>query len=190
MNLSIDLTKGQRINLEKESPGLSVLKLGLGWDASTAPGVKFDADASILILGADDKALSATDFVFYKNKESTCKSVIHSGDNLTGDGEGFDEVITINLKTLPDAATRLLVPVTIHEATERNQNFGQINNASVTLLNDESKAVIAKYDLTEDYSTSTGVIFVEIYKKDGSWRAQAKGEGVADLRTFLTTYGL
>lgn len=184
---TISLTKGQRINLEKVAPGLKVLKLGLEWDENATHGVEFDADASILILDADDKMI---DFVFYSNPQSTCKSVVHSGDNRTGKGDGFDETITINLSTLPDNAARMIVPVTIHQAAERNQNFGQINNAAVSLVNGENEELVAKYDLSEDYSTFTGVVFAEVYKKDGEWRAQAKGDGVADLQTFLAGFGI
>lgn len=189
--MAISLSKGSRINLTKEAPGLSKLMLGLGWDARVTDGQDFDADVSILMLGADGKAIGEEGFVFYGAKTSGCGSVVHNGDNTTGEGDGDDETVNVSLNDVPDGVAKMLVAVTIHDADVRNQNFGQIENAYVRLVNDADGSDIARYDLTEDYSTETCLIFAEVYKKDGEWRAQAKGEGFAGgLSKFLETYGL
>jgi tellurium resistance protein TerD len=189
--MAISLSKGSRINLSKEAPGLSKLMLGLGWDARVTDGKSFDADVSILMLGADGKAIGDQGFVFYGAKVSGCGSVTHNGDNTTGEGDGDDETVNLSLNDVPDTVSKLLVAVTIHEADERGQNFGQIENAYIRLVNEDGGADIARYDLSEDYSTETCLIFAEVYKKDNEWRAQAKGEGFAGgLAKFLESYGL
>lgn len=189
--MAINLNKGSRINLEKEAPGLSKLHLGLGWDLRKTDGVDFDLDASVLMLDNADKAIGEGGFVFYNAKTSTCGSVVHQGDNLTGEGDGDDEVITVDLTKIPENVEKLLVAVTIHDAETRNQNFGQIDNAFIRIANLDNGEDIARYDLTEDYSAETSLIFAEIYKKDGQWRAVAKGDGFAGgLSAFLGTYGL
>lgn len=189
--MAIDLSKGGRINLEKEAPGLKKLHLGLGWDLRKTDGADFDLDASVLMLDEADKAIGSEGFVFYNAKQSGCGSVVHQGDNLTGEGDGDDEVITVNLETLQANVNKLLVAVTIHEADSRNQNFGLVDNAFIRIANQDTGEDIARYDLTEDYSSETSLIFAEIYKKDDQWRAVAKGDGFAGgLSAFLSTYGL
>jgi tellurium resistance protein TerD len=189
--MSINLSKGGRINLEKEAPGLSKLHLGLGWDVRKTDGNSFDLDASVLMLGTDEKAIGSESFIYYNAKKSVCGSVEHLGDNLTGEGEGDDEVITVNLATLPENVSKLLVAVTIHDAEQRKQNFGAVDNAFIRISNLDDDKEIARYDLTEDYSSETSLIFGELYKKDGEWRFAAKGDGFAGgLAALLATYGL
>ena len=189
--MPISLTKGSRINLSKEAPGLNKLMLGLGWDARITDGAEFDADVSILMLDSAGKAIGEDGFVFYGAPNSVCGSVKHNGANRTGEGEGDDETVDLILDKVPANVDRMLVAVTIHEADSRNQNFGMIENAFIRLVNQDGDTEIARYDLTEDYSTETCLIFAEVYKKDGEWRAQAKGEGFAGgLAKFLENYGL
>jgi len=189
--MAIQLSKGSRINLSKSSPGLSKLMLGLGWDSRVTDGAAFDADVSVLMLDSAGKAIGEQGFVFYGSKTSACGSVIHNGDNTTGEGEGDDESISISLADVPAEVEKLLVAVTIHEAAERNQNFGQIDNAFIRMVNSETNEEISRYDLTEDYSVETCVIFAEVYRKDGEWRALAKGDGFeGGLGKFLESYGL
>ncbi|WP_067516674.1 TerD family protein [Endozoicomonas ascidiicola] len=189
--MAINLQKGGRINLEKEAPGLSNIHLGLGWDLRKTDGSDFDLDASILMLNQDDKAIGEGGFIFYNTDTSSCGSVKHLGDNRTGAGEGDDEVLTVDLQKVPDNVSKMLVAVTIHEGDERNQNFGLVDNAFVRVVNQDTGEEIARYDLTEDYSAETSLIFGELYKKDDSWRFAAKGDGFAGgLSAFLGTYGL
>lgn len=189
--MAINLQKGGRVNLEKEAPGLSNIHLGLGWDLRKTDGNDFDLDASILMLDENDKAIGEGGFVFYNSASSSCGSVKHLGDNRTGAGEGDDEVLTVDLKKVPETVCKMLVAVTIHEGEARNQNFGLVDNAFVRVVNQDSGEEITRYDLTEDYSAETSLIFGELYKKDGAWRFAAKGDGFAGgLSAFLGTYGL
>ncbi len=189
--MAINLSKGGRVNLEKEAPGLANLHLGLGWDLRKTDGTAFDLDASVLMLDTSDRAIGAGGFVFYNNATSACGSVVHAGDNLTGEGEGDDEVISVDLTKVPENVAKLLVAVTIHDAENRNQNFGMVDNGFIHVANKDSGEDIVRYDLTEDYSAETSVIFGELYKKDGQWRFAAKGDGFAGgLSAFLKTYGL
>jgi tellurium resistance protein TerD len=189
--VGISLEKGGRINLSKEAPGMTKIRVGLGWDVRVTDGTAFDLDASIIMVNAQGKAPNEGAFVFYNNKKSACGSVEHMGDNKTGEGTGDDEVISVTLSTLPAEIERLVVAVTIHEAESRNQNFGQIDNAYIRITNADTNEEIARYDLTEDYSTATSLIFGEVYKKDAQWRFSAKGDGFAGgLGKLLETFGL
>jgi len=189
--MAVSLQKGGRVNLEKEAPGLAKMRVGLGWDVRKTDGVDFDLDASLLMLDASDKAIGQGGFVFYNNRTSACGSTVHLGDNLTGAGEGDDEQITIELAKVPANVQRMLIAVTIHEADTRGQNFGQVDNAFIRVVNADDNTEIARYDLTEDYSTEVAVIFGEVYRKDGEWRFAAKGDGFGGgLKAFLAAYGL
>jgi tellurium resistance protein TerD len=189
--MAVNLSKGGRVNLEKEAPGLQNVLLGLGWDARKTDGKDFDLDASLLMLDSDDKPLNDSSFIFYNNKTSSCGSVVHQGDNLTGEGEGDDEVILVALPKVPEKTSKMIVAVTIHDAESRNQNFGQIDNAFIRVDNNDNNEDIARYDLTEDYSSETSLIFGELYRKDGEWRFVAKGDGFAGgLTAYLATYGI
>lgn len=189
--MAINLSKGGRVNLEKEAPGLQSVLLGLGWDAKKTDGADFDLDASVLMLDADGKALGERNFVFYNNQSSECGSVKHQGDNLSGEGEGDDEVIIVELPKVPESVTKMLIAVTIHDADSRNQNFGQVDNAFIRVANNANNEDIARYDLSEDFSSETSVIFGELYRKDSEWRFAAKGDGFAGgLSAYLASYGL
>lgn len=188
----IDLTKGSRINLSKEAPGATRFALGLGWDVRITDGAEFDLDASALLLDANGKPVGGTSsLVFYGQQSSPCGGVVSSGDNRTGDGDGDDETLTVDLSKINSDIEKIVLVVTIHEADVRGQNFGMVNNAYVRILQDDKEQPVARYDLSEDYSVETAVIFGELYKKDGDWRFAAKGDGFAGgLAAFLKGYGL
>lgn len=190
--MAVSLTKGQRVSLEKISPGLSEVFIGLGWDVkATDTGSDFDLDSSLFLLGANEKLISDNHFIFYNNLTSPDpdKSVQHMGDNLTGAGEGDDEIIKINLKKVPNDVQKILVTVTIHEAQQRHQNFGQVQNAFVRLVNAETQQEAVRYDLVEDYSIETALIMAELYRKDGEWRLNAVGSGYqGGLQALLDRY--
>ncbi|MGI0115499.1 TerD family protein [Zooshikella sp. RANM57] len=189
--MAISLEKGGRVNLAKEAPGLSKMHVGVGWDIRATDGSAFDLDASLLMVNSQGKGIGEGGFVFYNNTKSACGAIQHMGDNLTGAGEGDDEVIKVNLSSIPAEVEKLVIVVTIHDAESRNQNFGLVENAFIRILNDDNQQEVIRYDLTEDYSTETSLIFGEIYKKDGDWRFVAKGDGFAGgLGAFLQTYGL
>jgi tellurium resistance protein TerD len=190
--MTVSLTKGQRISLEKVAPGLSEVFIGLGWDIKpTDTGYDFDLDTSIFLLGSNEKILSDHHFIFYNNLTSpdSDKSVQHMGDNLTGFGEGDDEVIKINLKKVPADVQKIVITVTIHEAQQRSQNFGQVQNAFVRVVNAQTKQEVVRYDLAEDFSIETALIMAEIYRKDGEWRLNAVGAGYqGGLQSLLDRY--
>ncbi len=190
--MAVSLTKGQRVSLEKISPGLSEVYIGLGWDVKeTDTGLDFDLDSALFLLGANDKLISDNHFIFYNNLTSPDpdKSVQHMGDNLTGAGDGDDEVIKINLKKVPNDVQKILVTVTIHEAQQRHQNFGQVQNSFVRIVNDQTQQEAVRYDLVEDYSIETALIMAELYRKDGEWRLNAVGSGYqGGLQALLDRY--
>ncbi|CAD5947413.1 TerD family protein [Planktothrix agardhii] len=190
--MGVSLTKGQRVSLDKIAPGLSEVFVGLGWDVKvTDTGSDFDLDSSLFLLGANEKLISDNHFIFYNNLTSPDpdKSVQHTGDNLTGVGEGDDEVVKINLKKIPADIQKIIVTVTIHEAQQRHQNFGQVQNAFVRIVNAETKQEVVRYDLVEDYSIETALIMAELYRKDGEWRLNAVGAGYqGGLQTLLDRY--
>ena len=178
--MAINLSKGQRISLEKVAPGLVQIFIGLGWDINvTDTGSDFDIDASLFLLGSDEKLISDKHFIFYNNQNSPDpeQSVKQLGDNRTGAGEGDDEIIDVNLKTVPSEVEKIVIAVTIHEADKRQQNFGQVSNAFVRVVNCENEEEIIRYDLTEDFSIETALIMAELYRKDGEWRMNAVGAG-------------
>ncbi|GAB4530780.1 MAG: TerD family protein [Pleurocapsa sp.] len=190
--MAVNLSKGQRISLEKVAPGLKAVFVGLGWDTNiTDTGHDFDIDASIFLLGNNEKILSDNHFIFYNNLASPDpdKSVEHLGDNRTGAGEGDDEVIQINLQKVPGDIQKIVITVTIHEAKERQQNFGQVHNAFVRVVNVANGEEVARYDLTEDFSVETALIMAEIYRKDEEWRFNAVGAGYeGGLQALLDRY--
>jgi tellurium resistance protein TerD len=190
--MAVSLTKGQRISLEKISPGLSEVFIGLGWDVkATDTGSDFDLDSSLFLLGANETLISDNHFIFYNNLTSPDpeKSVQHMGDNLTGAGEGDDEIIKINLKKVPNDVQKILVTVTIHEAQQRRQNFGQVQNSFVRIVNAQTQQEAVRYDLVEDYSIETALIMAELYRKDGEWRLNAVGAGYqGGLQALLDRY--
>lgn len=178
--MAISLQKGANVNLTKSAPGLTKALLGLGWDARSTDGAAFDLDASALLLGANGKVRSDADFVFYGNKATADGSVTHGGDNLTGEGDGDDETITVDLTKVPADVERIALVVSIYEANERSQTFGQVRNAFIRLANADTNTEEVRYDLSEDYSTETAVIFAEIYRNNGEWKFKAIGQGFGD----------
>ncbi|MEG4167712.1 MULTISPECIES: TerD family protein [unclassified Microcoleus] len=189
----VQVERGTPLGLvEKISPGLSEVFIGLGWDVkATDTGSDFDLDSSLFLLGANEKLISDNHFIFYNNLTSPDpdKSVQHLGDNLTGAGEGDDEVIKINLKKVPNDVQKILVTVTIHEAQQRHQNFGQVQNAFVRIVNAQTQQEAVRYDLVEDYSIETALIMAELYRKDGEWRLNAVGSGYqGGLQALLDRY--
>lgn len=178
--MTINLSKGERISLEKVAPGLIEIFIGLGWDINaTDTGGDFDIDASIFLLDSNDKLISDQHFIFYNNPKSPDpgQSIRQRGDNRTGAGEGDDEIVDVNLKTIPPEVVKMALTVTIHEADKRHQNFGQVSNAFVRIVNCQNEQEIIRYDLTEDFSVETALIMAELYRKDGEWRMNAVGAG-------------
>lgn len=190
--MAISLSKGQRISLEKARPGLKAAFVGLGWDVKKVDtGTDFDIDCSVFLLGENEKLLSDNHLIFYNNLKSpdADHSIEHMGDNLTGEGQGDDEVVLVNFTKIPNDIKKIVFVVTIHEADKRSQNFGQIDNAFVRLVDVQTKEEILRYDLTEDYSIETALITAEIYNKDGEWRMTAVGSGYeGGLQAILNRY--
>jgi tellurium resistance protein TerD len=177
VDMSVSLSKGGNVSLTKEAPGLTAVLVGLGWDARTTSGADFDLDASALILGASGKILSDSHFVFFNNLTSPDGSVEHTGDNLTGEGEGDDEVIKVNLAAVAAEADRIVVTVSIYDAESRAQSFGQVRNAYIRVVNQADNTELTRYDLSEDASTETAMIFGELYRNAGEWKFRAVGQG-------------
>jgi tellurium resistance protein TerD len=191
-SMAVSLAKGQRVSLEKIAPGLTEIFIGLGWDVKAVDtGVDFDLDASVFMLGNNDRLISDKHFIFFNNLTSpdAAKAIEHTGDNLTGAGDGDDEVIKVNLKQIPAEVAKIIITVTIHEAQERKQNFGQVQNAFVRIVNLQTEQEVVRYDLVEDYSTETALIMAELYLKDGEWRLNAVGAGYqGGLQALLDRY--
>jgi tellurium resistance protein TerD len=177
--MAISLSKGGNVSLSKEAPGLRRVLVGLGWDARATDGGDFDLDASAFVLGEGDRVRSDADFVFYNQLEGAGGAVRHHGDNLTGDGEGDDERIEVSLASLPADVQKIAVSVTIHEAGTRGQNFGMVSNAFIRVVNADDGREIARYDLSEDASTETAMIFGEIYRHGEEFKFRAVGQGFA-----------
>jgi len=177
--MAITLNKGGNLSLTKTDPTLNNLIVGLGWDARPTDGKNFDLDASVFMLKNDGKVRSDADFIFYNQLKSACGSVEHTGDNLTGEGDGDDESLIVQLNKIPADIERVAITVTIHEAEARKQNFGQVSNAFIRIVNKDSGVEVARYDLTEDASIETAMIFGEIYRHNGEWKFRAVGQGYA-----------
>ena len=190
--MAVSLAKGQRVSLEKIAPGLTEIFVGLGWDVKAVDtGVDFDLDASVFLLGSNERLISDKHFIFYNNLTSpeAAKSVTHKSDNLTGVGAGDDEVVEIKLSQVPPEIEKIVITVTIHEAQERKQNFGQVQNAFVRIVNLQTEQEVVRYDLVEDYSIETALIMAELYRKDGEWRLNAVGAGYqGGLQALLDRY--
>ncbi|GAC80395.1 tellurium resistance protein TerD [Gordonia malaquae] len=177
--MSVSLAKGGNVSLAKEAPGLTAVTIGLGWDVRTTSGVDFDLDGSALALGANGKVPSDQHFVFYNNLRSPDGSIEHTGDNLTGEGDGDDESINVDLAAVPPEIASIVFPVSIHDAVARGQSFGQVRNAFIRVVNRANGAEIARYDLTEDASSETAMSFGELYRYNGEWKFRAIGQGYA-----------
>lgn len=189
--MAISLSKGGRISLSKEAPDLKKVHVGLGWDPRVTDGSDFDLDAAAFMLTNTGQVRSDADFIFYNQLRSSCGSVEHTGDNLTGAGEGDDEVLIIDISKVPSDVEKVAFTVTIHEAEQRRQNFGQVQNAFIRLVNAENDLEVARYDLTEDYSTETAMIFGEIYRHGNEWKFAAVGQGyTGGLKAMCQQYGV
>lgn len=189
--MAISLSKGGNISLSKEDAGLKKLAVGLGWSARATEGKDFDLDAMAVLLGENGKALNDNSLIFHKNLMSADGSIKHTGDNRTGDGDGDDETITFDLANIPANVNKVMLIVDIYEGKERGQNFGQVSNAYIRCINDETNNEIARYDLSEDASIETCMIFGEIYRHNGEWKFRAVGQGYRDgLLALLLSYGL
>ncbi len=175
----VSLSKGGNVSLSKEAPGLTAVLVGLGWDVRTTTGTDYDLDASALLVNESGKVLSDQHFVFFNNLKSPDGSVEHTGDNLTGEGEGDDEVIKVNLTTVPTDVARIVFPVSIHDAANRGQSFGQVRGAYIRVVNQSGGAEIARYDLSEDAATETAMVFGELYRNGAEWKFRAVGQGYA-----------
>ncbi|KUP06368.1 chemical-damaging agent resistance protein C [Bacillus coahuilensis p1.1.43] len=190
--MAIQLSKGQRIDLTKHDPGLKYILIGLGWDVKQFDGaIDFDLDASAFLLDSQGKCRNDLDFIFYNNLQSPDGSVTHTGDNRTGAGDGDDEQVKIDLSKVPQDVDKVAFTVTIHDAAQRRQNFGQVSNAFVRLENAETGNEIVRYDLGEDFSIETAVVFCEIYRHRGDWKFNAVGAGYqGGLHALVQSYGL
>ena len=200
--MAISLSKGQNLSLSKAEPGLKKIIVGLGWDPRATDGKQFDLDASIFMLNESGKVRNDADFIFYGQMASSCKSVVHTGDNRTGEGDGDDESIKVDLSLVPVDINRLVITVTIDKAAERGQSFGQVGGAFVRIVNEDAKmklsnpdmdesAEVVKYDLSEDYSTETAMVFGEIYRHNSEWKFKAVGQGYAGgLMAMCKQFGI
>jgi tellurium resistance protein TerD len=189
--VSISLVKGGNISLTKEAPGLQAVVVGLGWDARTTDGQQFDLDASAIVCNAAGTALSPGHFVFFNNLTSPDGAVQHSGDNLTGEGAGDDEQVQVNLAALPAEADKVVFPVSIYDADTAGQSFGQVRNAFIRVMNAADSTELARYDLSEDASTETAMIFGELYRNGADWKFRAVGQGYSSgLAGIARDYGL
>jgi len=189
--MAISLQKGGNVSLSKQAPGMKRVCFGLGWDLRKTDGSAFDLDASAFVLDAGGKVLSDQHFVFYNNAKDPSGAVTHLGDNRTGEGAGDDEVIEIGLDSMDASAAKVSFVVTIHDAEARKQNFGQVANAYIRALNADGEQEIARYDLSEDASTETAMIFGELYRHNEEWKFKAIGQGYAGgLGAVARDYGV
>jgi tellurium resistance protein TerD len=191
--MTVTLTKGGNISLDKAVADLKAILVGLGWKERGSQGVDFDLDASAFMLKADGKVRGDPDFIFYNNLRSSDGSVVHSGDNRTGGSgdDADDEEIQIDLRAVPPDVARIAVTVTIHDADARRQNFGQVTDAYIRVVNRDDGREIVRFDLTEDMSTETAMIFGEIYRREGQWKFRAVGQGYAGgLAALCRNFGV
>ncbi|RKD25277.1 tellurium resistance protein TerD [Caminicella sporogenes DSM 14501] len=190
--MTIVLKKGQKVDLTKDNPGLKKVIIGLGWDTNKySGGFDFDLDASAFLCGENGRVRSEQDFIFYNNLEHSSGSVIHTGDNRTGEGEGDDEQILIDFSKVPENVHKIAITVTIYDAVKRGQNFGQVSNAFVRVVDEETGREILRYDLTEEFSVETALVVCELYRYKGEWRFSAVGSGFqGGLAALCKNYGL
>jgi len=190
--MAISLQKGQKVDLTKGQAGLSKVMVGLGWDINRYSGsYDFDLDAAAFVLGSSGKVTNDQDFIFYNNLSHSSESVIHMGDNLTGEGEGDDEQILVDLSKIPAGVDKIAFTVTIHDADTRRQNFGQVSNAFIRIVNDSTAEEILRYDLGEDFSIETALVVGELYRHSGEWKFTAIGSGFqGGLRALCLNFGV
>ena len=190
--MAVSLSKGQKVDLTKGNPGMSKIIVGLGWDTNKYDGgADFDLDAAAFLLAANGKVASDSDFVFYGNLKHSSGGVEHMGDNLTGEGDGDDEQIKVNLAAVPASVDKIGFTVTIYEAESRKQNFGQVSNAYIRIVDETSNAELIRYDLGEDFSVETAVVVGELYRNNGEWKFNAIGSGFqGGLAALCGHYGI
>lgn len=190
--MGITLKKGEKINLTKGNPGLKNIKLGLGWDINNFDsGYDYDLDVSIFMVGESGKVERDEDFIFYNNLKHISGAVEHLGDNRTGEGDGDDEEILVDLKLIPNHIQKIAIAATIYDAKERRQNFGQVSNSYIRVLNSENEEEILRYDLGEEFSIETAIVVCELYKYNGEWKFSAVGSGFeGGLEALCKNYGL
>ena len=189
--MAFSLIKGQNISLSKTDSSLKNILVGLGWDARSTDGQDFDLDASVFMATENGKVPSDRHFIFYNQLVSPCGGVEHTGDNLTGDGDGDDESVIVRLDKVESNIKSLFITVTIHDAEARRQNFGQVSNAFVRIVNNDTSDEIVRFDLSEDYSTETAMVFGEIYRHNGEWKFRAIGQGyTGGLYSLCQQYGV
>lgn len=177
--MGVSLSKGGNVSLTKAAPNLTAVSVGLGWDVRTTTGTDFDLDASAIALGTDKKVVSDQHFVFFNNLKSPDGSIEHIGDNTTGEGDGDDEVINVELSAVPPNIDTITFPVSIYEADARSQSFGQVRNAYIRVVDKSNGSELARYDLSEDASTETAMVFGELYRNNNEWKFRAVGQGYA-----------
>jgi tellurium resistance protein TerD len=190
--MAVSLSKGQKVDLTKTNPGLTSVVVGLGWDTNKYDGGNdFDLDSSVFLLGENGKVTNETDFIFYNNREGAGGAVVHTGDNRTGDGDGDDEQVKINLTNVPANIQRIAFTITIHDADSRNQNFGQVSNSYARIFNESTGEELIRYDLGEDFSIETAIVVGELYRHNGEWKFSAIGSGYqGGLAALATDFGL
>ncbi|MBR0225710.1 MAG: TerD family protein [Thermoguttaceae bacterium] len=186
--MTVNLVKGQNTPLNS---GLTKVRVGLGWDPRVEPGIEFDLDASAFLLGADSKVRGESDFIFYNHPQSACGSVVSSGDNRTGEGDGDDETILVDLSRVPADVERIVFTATIYEAIERNQNFGMVDSAFIRLVDDSNGEEQIRFELTEDACINSALVFGELYRRNGAWKFRALGQGFdLDLAGLARKFGV
>ncbi|MFD7441974.1 TerD family protein [Streptomyces sp. NPDC059909] len=189
--MGVSLSKGGNVSLTKAAPNLTAVTVGLGWDVRTTTGTDFDLDASALLTNAEGKVATDGNFVFFNNLKSPDGSVEHTGDNITGEGEGDDEQIKVNLAGVPADIQKIVFPVSIYDAETRQQSFGQVRNAFIRVVNQADGTELARYDLSEDASTETAMVFGELYRNGAEWKFRAIGQGYASgLRGIAQDFGV
>lgn len=189
--MSVSLSKGGNVSLSKADPGMKNILIGLGWDVRATDGQDYDLDASVFLLSESGKVRGDADFIFYNNLKSVDGSVEHTGDNRTGEGDGDDESVKIHLDKISPDVAKIVFVVTIHDAQLRKQSFGQVEGAFIRLVNDDTNVEVARYDLTEDASTETAMLFGELYRHNNEWKFRAVGQGYAGgLASVCAQYGI
>ncbi|MEG2447219.1 MAG: TerD family protein [Acinetobacter sp.] len=190
--MAINLSKGGNINLSKTAPTMNKVDLGLGWNPRATDGKAFDLDAVAFLTGEDGKVRLDGEFIFFNQKISPCGSVNHKGDNRTGDGEGDDETISVDLSKVPQEVAKIVFAVTIHEGQQNGQNFGMVDKAYIRVINQDANAEeLARFDLSEDGSTEVAMIFGELYRHNGEWKFKAVGQGFnGGLGVLAASYGV
>ncbi|MEJ4044129.1 TerD family protein [Erwinia sp. SLM-02] len=189
--MAVSLVKGGNVSLTKEAPTMNIAMAGLGWDARVTDGQDFDLDASVFMVGEDGKVLNDSGFIFFNNKLSSCGSVEHQGDNRTGAGDGDDEQVKVELSKIPADVKKLVFAVTIYDAEARKQNFGMVSNSFMRIYNNDNGTEIARFDLSEDASTETAMVFGELYRHGTEWKFKAVGQGFAGgLSALASQHGV